>query len=60
MTKNKPKERSRSLDIIARGSSCPRCGAWADESCRTPSGKETLPHSARIDRACAQYLEAKK
>lgn len=51
--------RSRSLDILARGSTCPRCAAWVDEPCRTPSGKETLPHGARIDRACAQYLAIK-
>jgi len=52
-------DRNRSLDILAGGSSCPRCGAWADEPCKTPAGAETLPHSARIDRAVAQYIAAR-
>lgn len=44
------------LDRLALGSRCHRCGAWADEPCRTASGRETAPHAARIDRAVAQFL----
>lgn len=43
------------LDRLALGSRCHRCGAWADEPCRTPSGRETVPHAARIDRAVALF-----
>lgn len=51
--------RNQYLDIHARGYDCPRCGAWADTPCTTPSGKETQPHSARIDRAVDRHLAAK-
>lgn len=44
------------LDRLALGSRCRRCGAWADEPCRTASGRETAPHAARVDRAVAQFL----
>lgn len=44
-----------SLDRLALGSNCPRCGAGTDQECRTPSGRPTLPHADRIDRAVAQY-----
>jgi hypothetical protein len=37
---------------VARGwreRSCPSCGAWPGEACRTPSGREaSRPHTARL------------
>jgi hypothetical protein len=57
--------RSEALDQLAYGSSCPRCGADPDESCRTPYGRRgggrnpTLPHGSRIDRAVRQYQAAR-
>ena len=47
------------LDTLALGSNCHRCGATVDETCRTPAGRPTTPHTARIDRATAQYQAAK-
>lgn len=48
-------DRNERLDRLALGSNCHKCGATADEPCRTPRGKETLPHTTRIDRAVGQY-----
>jgi hypothetical protein len=48
------------LDALALGSNCHRCAASADEPCRTPSARVTQPHQARIDRAIAQYVTAKR
>jgi hypothetical protein len=46
-------ERDRRLDILATGVKCHACGAQPDEPCRTRrTGRETLPHMARISRAC--------
>lgn len=47
------------LDRLAIGSNCHRCGATADEPCRTPHGALTAPHGARIDRAVRQYQAAR-
>ena len=46
------------LARLAMGSNCTSCGATPDEDCKTPRGLATNPHSARIDRACAQYRAA--
>lgn len=48
-------DRNERLDRLALGSNCHKCGATADEPCRTPRGKETLPHTTRINRAVGQY-----
>jgi len=53
-------ERSADLDRLALGSNCHRCGAYADEVCRTPRGAYTSPHRVRIDRAVAQYLASRE
>ncbi len=53
-------DRSPYIDRLAMGSNCPRCKATPDEDCRTPRGLATNPHSARIDRACAQYRAAQE
>lgn len=51
--------RNASLDRLALGSNCPRCGAGTDEPCRTARrGAPTEPHAARIDRAVRQYPTA--
>lgn len=42
--------------IVARGYNCPRCKAWADEPCVTPSGKATSEHKARHLRAGSFHL----
>ena len=47
------------LEILATGSSCPRCGAYADESCTTPKGNATDPHEARVLRAVKQHVAAR-
>jgi hypothetical protein len=52
--------RNAALDSLALGSNCHRCGAFADEVCRTASGRVAQPHQARIDRAVAQYATAKR
>lgn len=44
-----------SLERLALGSNCHRCGAYADEDCRTAAGRITRPHQARVDRAVRQY-----
>lgn len=38
-------------DRLARSVRCADCKAWGEESCHTPSGKETAPHSTRVYRA---------
>jgi hypothetical protein len=56
---NAKQERDTQMDILARGARCTRCGVFADESCRTPKGRETYPHKARIDRAVKLYIAAR-
>lgn len=51
--------RDASLDILARGVNCPKCGVRTDETCRTPAGALTLPHTGRINRAVKLYQAAK-
>lgn len=51
---------SAQMNRLALGSNCHRCGASVDEECRTPSGRVTNPHTARVDRAVAQYVTAKR
>lgn len=53
-------ERDEQLDRLAIGSNCHRCGAGADDQCRTPGGKVTKPHRRRIDRAVSQYLARRR
>jgi hypothetical protein len=44
--------RSSALDALALGVNCPNCGSHTDEACQTRrTGKATLPHTRRIDRA---------
>lgn len=50
-----PAERNAYLDALATGYDCPRCGAYADTTCKTGTGRETVPHTARIDRAVRLY-----
>ena len=47
------------LERLAMGSNCHRCGAYADEVCRTQTGRVTRPHQARVDRAVRQYQARK-
>lgn len=49
--------RDRRLDLLALGYDCKRCGATADEPCRSTSGsgKEVDPHLTRINRAVLMY-----
>ena len=44
------------LDRLALGANCYTCGAGVDEPCITRrTGRETLPHARRIQRAVDNY-----
>jgi hypothetical protein len=46
---------SPAMERLARGVDCPRCQAWTDTECRTPSGEVTQVHTARVDKAVRLY-----